>query len=342
GCFARKRGDVNRKSLKEGQQTGRKPGWITMTHDGRRCSFFDHGQTLSSGKKRDSSMIGLGGQGAEHESDESDTSSSYRVSSRPKKRFVWPDSLHRDFITAVFDVGLKVANGDTIAELLPNKERADPMCVKSSLQKMRSFRYQMRHSQSGDNNRAGGELSNGLLTQQGLANTAVAPGSLQARLMEGMPGSLDLSKDPSSLGATLHPLPIDMLQVIQMPPEVQNLIQKLDNEGLKHSIELVSQCVQVQRSTQESLLHAIQAQETLYRAILSEVTEMGLPFHVDEAIIPANIQGVSGASVPHWVQGQSRTTNTTSSGSNGPPKAMAGRVSSWGGTTRSALNRANT
>eukprot|EP01035_Chromulina_nebulosa_P035621 gene35621-47902_t len=36
-----------------------------------------------------------------------------------KKRFVWPESLHKDFIAAVFDIGLKVASKDEILELLP-------------------------------------------------------------------------------------------------------------------------------------------------------------------------------------------------------------------------------
>jgi len=41
---------------------------------------------------------------------------------KPRKRFVWPENLHRDFISSVFDVGLRAASPSQIHDLLPPKE----------------------------------------------------------------------------------------------------------------------------------------------------------------------------------------------------------------------------
>jgi hypothetical protein len=50
---------------------------------------------------------GFGGSNHNNHNSSSHNSSSGANSSN-KKRFVWPDSLHRDFMVAVFDVGLRV------------------------------------------------------------------------------------------------------------------------------------------------------------------------------------------------------------------------------------------
>jgi hypothetical protein len=62
-----------------------------------------------------------------------------------RKRFVWPDALHRDFIAAIFDVGLKHADPEIVIELL---ERDDPKAVlivnqtnvRAQVQKMSALR----------------------------------------------------------------------------------------------------------------------------------------------------------------------------------------------------------
>eukprot|EP00601_Ochromonadales_sp_CCMP2298_P021681 CAMPEP_0173300528 /NCGR_PEP_ID=MMETSP1143-20121109/17275_1 /TAXON_ID=483371 /ORGANISM="non described non described, Strain CCMP2298" /LENGTH=111 /DNA_ID=CAMNT_0014240919 /DNA_START=62 /DNA_END=394 /DNA_ORIENTATION=- len=41
-----------------------------------------------------------------------------------KRRFVWPDSLHRDFIAAVFDIGLKATSVKEVGALLSVRESA--------------------------------------------------------------------------------------------------------------------------------------------------------------------------------------------------------------------------
>jgi SHAQKYF class myb-like DNA-binding protein len=59
---------------------------------------------------------------------------------RWSKRFTWPEELHRDFVSAVFDVGLKHASPSTILEHMPKHEQITSERVKSHLQKYRLHR----------------------------------------------------------------------------------------------------------------------------------------------------------------------------------------------------------
>jgi hypothetical protein len=64
-------------------------------------------------------------------------------SHKPKKRFIWPEELHKDFIAAVFEVGLRTADAaslESISEKCGGGEDASTTVVKATLQKMRSFR----------------------------------------------------------------------------------------------------------------------------------------------------------------------------------------------------------
>ena len=79
----------------------------------------------SNGKKRKS--------GGDNESD-----------SKPRKRFVWPEALHKDFVAAVFDVGLKNASPKAIIELLPQTQALTSEHIKSHLQKFRVHRGRSR------------------------------------------------------------------------------------------------------------------------------------------------------------------------------------------------------
>lgn len=56
---------------------------------------------------------------------------------RWSKRFTWPDELHRDFVSAVFDVGLKHSSPSTILEHMPKHPQITSERVKSHLQKYR-------------------------------------------------------------------------------------------------------------------------------------------------------------------------------------------------------------
>eukprot|EP00594_Rhizosolenia_setigera_P012547 CAMPEP_0178965954 /NCGR_PEP_ID=MMETSP0789-20121207/16630_1 /TAXON_ID=3005 /ORGANISM="Rhizosolenia setigera, Strain CCMP 1694" /LENGTH=821 /DNA_ID=CAMNT_0020651119 /DNA_START=171 /DNA_END=2633 /DNA_ORIENTATION=+ len=82
--------------------------------------------------------------------DDSLSGSEHRPKSRKKgstndgrwsKRFTWPDSLHRDFVSAIFDVGLKHSSPSAILEFMaPTSEDITSERVKSHLQKYRLHR----------------------------------------------------------------------------------------------------------------------------------------------------------------------------------------------------------
>lgn len=58
-----------------------------------------------------------------------------------KKRYVWPESLHKDFISAVFDVGLRVATVGELNNSLPElKGKISDRDYYALLQKLRVFR----------------------------------------------------------------------------------------------------------------------------------------------------------------------------------------------------------
>jgi len=59
---------------------------------------------------------------------------------RWSKRFTWPEELHRDFVSAVFDVGLKHASPSTIIEQMPSHGEITVERIKSHLQKYRVHR----------------------------------------------------------------------------------------------------------------------------------------------------------------------------------------------------------
>jgi SHAQKYF class myb-like DNA-binding protein len=59
---------------------------------------------------------------------------------RWSKRFTWPEDLHRDFVSAVFDVGLKHSSPSTILEHMPKHEQITSERIKSHLQKYRLHR----------------------------------------------------------------------------------------------------------------------------------------------------------------------------------------------------------
>jgi hypothetical protein len=78
-----------------------------------------------------------------------------------KKRFVWPESLHRDFISAVFDIGLKFAKTSDVKELLGptgssssssskggSKSSITYDQIRSQIAKLQLFREQRRASEN--------------------------------------------------------------------------------------------------------------------------------------------------------------------------------------------------
>lgn len=63
---------------------------------------------------------------------------------RWSKRFTWPDDLHRDFVSAIFDVGLKHSSPSTIVEHMPKNPDITTERIKSHLQKYRLHRQKSK------------------------------------------------------------------------------------------------------------------------------------------------------------------------------------------------------
>jgi len=63
---------------------------------------------------------------------------------RWSKRFTWPEDLHRDFVSAIFDVGLKHSSPSAIMEHMPKHEQITSERVKSHLQKYRLHRVKSK------------------------------------------------------------------------------------------------------------------------------------------------------------------------------------------------------
>ena len=63
---------------------------------------------------------------------------------RWSKRFAWPDELHRDFVSAVFDVGLKNSSPSSILEQMHPHEQITTERIKSHLQKYRIHRQKSK------------------------------------------------------------------------------------------------------------------------------------------------------------------------------------------------------
>jgi len=63
---------------------------------------------------------------------------------RWSKRFSWPDELHRDFVAAIFDVGLKNSSPSAIMEHMPKNELITTERIKSHLQKYRLHRIKSK------------------------------------------------------------------------------------------------------------------------------------------------------------------------------------------------------
>jgi hypothetical protein len=212
--------------------------------------------------------------------------------SRPRKRFLWSDSLHRDFIAAVFDVGLKSADPKTLSAMLPEAEvrngAVTQLAVKAALQKMRSFRYQMRKSAGGDSLETQAELAQrggGLLEH---SHNSHSSDSLQAvqqsasvlsRLAAGQLGSC--SSDAVHCGGSgggggssgsRAGSSSSSSDVLQIPEEVQRVIDRLEGGPLKQNVELVAQSVQVQRSVQAALARSIASQRRLQDIMMQKVS----------------------------------------------------------------------
>jgi hypothetical protein len=140
--------------------------------------------------------------------------------SKSRKRFVWPDDLHRDFIAAVFDFGLQHASVSDIHSLMPSlgKHEYDVSDhhIRAHIEKFKLFRdtHKVFHTRGG-----GGAITTNQLGHESSRHV------LPAAVPPGISGYYLASEDA-------NPIEINQQQHQQQRPieqHVELLQEKLDN-----------------------------------------------------------------------------------------------------------------
>lgn len=217
------------------------------------------------------------------------SSNSNNNSSKPKKRFIWPDELHRDFLAAVFDVGLRTADHQKLVGLLPELDQQDSnsLATKATLQKLRSFRYQSRHSHSNSSSTGAGASGGQDATQEFRLSDSESSvhsasvdqsAALLARLATEGAGNVDRRDSQRHGTNTSNDSRNGNLPLPMLPEEVQRIVDKLESKPLRHNAKIVAQCIQVQCSIQSALKQTISRQKVLKDLLMNKAQELGLPY----------------------------------------------------------------
>ncbi|KAG5177871.1 hypothetical protein JKP88DRAFT_248602 [Tribonema minus] len=190
----------------------------------------------------------------------SDSTSTSKKARSSKKRFLWPDDLHQEFIAAVFDAGLRAATPSALCELLEDvqPQGATPRRVHSTLQKMSSLRFQARtadgtlHKASRTAARHGGSDE-----RPGIPGIAPPPASTAT------PAAGEGGGDWGELDAAT--------------------LSQLSAEGVRggrggSEADLMAQCVAVQNSINVVLTRAVANQKRLHALMLAKALALGLPY----------------------------------------------------------------
>lgn len=172
---------------------------------------------------------------------------------KTKKRFVWPDELHRDFVAAIFDVGLKHASPKAILEQMTNTRELTTDHIKSHLQKYRLHRDRAREE----------FISTYGQPQYNPTNSE----PFGAGGADGLAGSL------KQLGAAIKgavPLP---------PPQpvLPTRVLPLDShDPVRAQMGLIRECLQMQSGFQNVLRQALLTQQQLQTQLQAHLQAIGL------------------------------------------------------------------
>lgn len=90
------------------------------------------------------------------------------------KRFAWPDELHRDFVSAIFDVGLKNSSPSAILEQMPAHDEITSERIKSHLQKYRLHRSKHKNQFMESYDGALEKIQNGTMDSSSLDHAEAA------------------------------------------------------------------------------------------------------------------------------------------------------------------------
>ncbi|CAB1119667.1 unnamed protein product [Ectocarpus sp. CCAP 1310/34] len=168
-------------------------------------------------------------------------------------------------------MGLKKAEPSRLKDLLPKKDRSiEADVMRSHIQKLRSFRYQMKNTLAGDN----------LDTAEELAQKGILPnGELGMSLEHRRDGSMSLTRGLSENGDGVNMAAPDQLkEAFGVPRDLASAIDRLEGpQSMKRSVELMGQCVQVQRSAHGILMNAMETQQALMTALMEKMRVVGFP-----------------------------------------------------------------
>lgn len=163
----------------------------------------DDGDTKSSGGEKGTS----GGSRSSKSARGSSKSDKESKDGRWAKRFTWPEELHRDFVAAVFDVGLKHSSPSSLLDQMPRHEQITTERIKSHLQKYRLHRVKSKkeflacyESSMKQFNASRGPKPNAKL------NGGQVPAALAYATLHNLPPPQDESKvsPPKSSGDQVH------------------------------------------------------------------------------------------------------------------------------------------
>jgi SHAQKYF class myb-like DNA-binding protein len=137
---------------------------------------------------------------------------------RWSKRFTWPEDLHRDFVSAVFDVGLKHSSPSTILEHMPKHEQITSERIKSHLQKYRLHRAKSKKEFMASYESAVTKIqTEGLASVTSLGGAQVPAHLTYVTMTEASGGCIDgVTKQGQGQGQ-----PQQLQQQVQQPPQLQ-------------------------------------------------------------------------------------------------------------------------
>lgn len=208
-----------------------------------------------------------------------------------KKRFVWPDALHRDFLAAVFDIGLKYASPKELALLLDEQDTAavNSDQIRSHIQKFSVFRerkedyesffdQQQRGKASRRSGKAEGNLTGDNGTKLPRSNSADVGGFSSARSPtnknssshnneDGHSDLTDASKQVSmSTNSNISQKSVQTLTP-RAPPLVSPaaLLARVDNLG---------EAIQLQNAYLTNIKQLVKKQSKMYAALVQKAQQL--------------------------------------------------------------------
>jgi len=164
-------------------------------------------------KSRRKSTGGSGDSGNENSKSNND--------GRWSKRFTWPEELHRDFVSAIFDVGLKHSSPSTLLEQMPKHEQITTERIKSHLQKYRLHRVKSKQEFMHTYTATLQQLQAGTVGKDGSNNKTLNGGSVAGQLTYAAMTNKDTKGGASAESATATTKPASATEEgAQVPQEV--------------------------------------------------------------------------------------------------------------------------